>query len=623
MVAGTGDTVARVVDTRVKGAWPGRVLVGAGVLVAGMLATAGTAAAAPGHHEDAVAGGAGEVAIRVLLLTATALVAGIGLFAPVSGPASGARRALVWGGAGLAVVVAVPAISRVDIELAVLVVHLVLVLLVPALLVRPAAMAAAGAALAVLLCVEASGTHDGAARWVGVGHVAFAVLWLGSVAAVATSTVDRTELARRLAPVTVGAGVLVAGTGVLQANLAGLGVDVRLVDTAFGLVLLGKAVLLLAVGAVGVLAVRRRVPRGAFRFATAGLVAALGAGAALAAVPVPDPLPAPGVPLLANAFADEPVPVLVSPHRPGRNLINIGGADPDRVAVGTDPTKLVPLRAVPGAAGGWASVDLPAGPATLLVRRGGDTDEVRLDTGTGRAPAVAAGVDGPECASFALGGVVADRPAPVTSCPAERLDPGDAESLRGMLGFLTGRGLGSVALLTDGSARSKVAEQLVRETVAAGGVPVVGVETGGADALIVLSGWAPASTELAKVGVRQQREPVFGHGVYLAPWLLNTPVITSVASVILPLRYNPHEQLPATYASTVDARFPGGSPSAAGYRGWLAGQSAQARKLGDGQPLLYTASLVSFLPKQFQHHEGAGWLPNGTVVPVSGPLVAT
>ena len=607
----------------------GRTVIAGGGVVLTLLLAAAPAAADATHGGDPTAGSAGEAAIRVLLLTATAVVAGLGLFAPLAGPAGGGRRVLAWSGAGVAIVAGVPALGRGDIDLALLVVHLALVLLVPALLAKPKPMALAAGALAVLLCVEATFTHEGAARWLGLVHVAAAVLWLGSVAVVATRSSTSDEEAdasswpaRRLAPISVGAGVVVAGTGVLQGNLAGVGLDVRLVDTPFGLVLLAKSALLVAVGAVAVLAVRRRAPRGGYRFATAGLVGALAAGAALAAVPVPDPLPTPGVPLLRDVtFAGAATPVLVSPHRPGRNLVNVGGADLRDVSVGTDPNGLAPLRAVPGAAGGWATVDLPAGPATLLVRRGGETDEVRLDTGTGRSLPAAVGPDGPECANYALGGLIADRPVALESCPAEALDDADTASLRGLLGFLTGRGLGSVALLTDSSPRSVAAERLVREIAGAHGVPVVGVETGGADALVVLSGWAPASTELAKVGVAQQREPVFGHGVYLAPWLLTTPVVTSVASVIVPLRFNPHEQLPATYASAVDVRFPGAAPSSTGYRGWLAGQPASARRLGDGPPLLYTASLVSFLPKQFQHHDGeGGWLPNGTVVPVSGPL---
>jgi hypothetical protein len=234
-----------------------------------------TVLADSGHGGAAqVGGGAGATAIRVLLLTATAVVAGLGLFAPVSGPAGTARRALAWGAAGLVLVVGVPAINQVDLVLPVLITHLALVLIVPALLARPPAMAAAAAALTVLLCVEATFVHDGAARWLGVAHVAFAVVWLGSVAAVATapaeSGVDRGALGRRLAPVAVGSGVLVAGTGILQANVAGIGFDVRLFDTAFGLVLLAKAALLLVAGTIEVLAVRRRAPRGAFRFATVG-----------------------------------------------------------------------------------------------------------------------------------------------------------------------------------------------------------------------------------------------------------------------------------------------------------------------------------------------------------------
>jgi hypothetical protein len=568
-----------------------------------------------GHHGAApVTGGAGEVVVRVLLLTASALVAGTGVLAPVSGPAGAARRVLVWAAAGVVVVVAVPAINQVDVSLPVLVAHLVLVLLVPALLARPAAMSLAGTALGVLVAVEATFTHEGAARWLGLVHVAAAVVWLGAVAVVATGE-DKAAASKRLAPLAVASGVVVAGTGVLQANLAGVGVDVRLFDTAFGLVIVAKSVLLLGVVALAVVAVRKALPRGGFRFAAAGLVAALAGGAVLAAVPVPAPLPTTGVPLLRDvAFGGVVTPVLVSPHRPGRNLVHVEGDD---VLVGTDPGQLSPVAALPGATGGWATVDLPAGRGRLYVQKGSELQEVRFDTGTEKAPASTGGVDGPECASFALGTLLAGQEKPVTQCPADALDEKDAESIRGLLSFLVGRGTGSVAFLTDSSPRAKQAEKLVQ----AAGVPVVGVETGNADALVVLSGWAPAATELAKVGDRQRKEPVFPHGVYLAPWLLNAPVITSVAGVILPLRFNPHEQLPAAYAQQVGARFGGEAPSSAGYRGWLAGQSASAQKLGDAAPLLFTASLVSFLPKEFQHHDGAGWLPNGTVVPVSGPLI--
>jgi hypothetical protein len=247
------------------------------------------------------------------------------------------------------------------------------------------------------------------------------------------------------------------------------------------------------------------------------------------------------------------------------------GGDLDGVAVSTDPARLTAVEPVAGASGGWATVDLPAGPGTLFVRRHGETAEGRLDTGDRPAPAAATGTDGPECASFALGAILAERAAPVTSCPADALDPRDEESLRGLLDFLAGRGLGSVALLSDGSPRAKLAEELVTATgVPRVGIGSVGVETGGADALIVVSGWAPATTELAKIGERQRTEAIFGHGVYLAPWLLNTPVLTAVSSVLLPLRFNPHEQLPATYASAVGTRFPASPRRPPGTEvGWL------------------------------------------------------
>ena len=239
--------------------------------------------------------------------------------------------------------------------------------------------------------------------------------------------------------------------------------------------------------------------------AVAGAVAAIAWHFAAAGRPAA----ATGTPVLRVVqLAAGAVPVLVVPNRPGWNLVHVGlagasvgaaggasdgssvgssggssvgssggvaGGVLDGVSVGTEPGRLVAVQRRPGASGGWAAVHLPAGRATLLVAHGGRTAELTMDTGeppAGAAPPDLTGPDGPECASAALGRLVAGAVQPVASCPADELLAADASALRGIVRFLAGRGQRAITVVADSSPRSVAAAAVLRSESARAGITV-------------------------------------------------------------------------------------------------------------------------------------------------------
>ena len=258
------------------------------------------------------------------------------------------------------------------------------------------------------------------------------------------------------------------------------------------------------------------------------------------------------------------------------------------------------------------------------VGAGAARHRIRTDLGTSRAGASAVpggtAADGPECASVALGRVLAHRQTPLTTCPANRLAPADADALRRMVGFLADRGPASVVVLGDSSPRSRAAERLVRRTLTAAGV-AVRTHPGTGAALVVVAGWSATATALPAVTADAATASSYPHGVWLAPWLLTAPVLATSTGIVTPLRYHPHTRRARTYAALVGTRFPGAVPSASGYEAWLAAQPGGGRTLTRTPPRLYVASRVSFLPEEFGHKHGQqDWFPGGTVVPASGPM---
>jgi hypothetical protein len=174
------------------------------------------------------------------------------------------------------------------------------------------------------------------------------------------------------------------------------------------------------------------------RLAVGGLVLSFAAASALAVLPLPPAGPHPGEPLLRPlVLGFRHLAVVVTPMRPGPNLVHIGdagdaGALPSAhhaptapVLTGTVTVSVagidgvadahqVPVTARDGAPGGWAVIDIPAGTGSLTVTADGVPGSVPIAVGSApaegadaRTQQTLAGPDGPECVSAALGALAA------------------------------------------------------------------------------------------------------------------------------------------------------------------------------------------------------------------------
>lgn len=561
--------------------------------------------------EMAHAGGtdAGEFTLaaiaRVLLIFSTATVAGGALMRPLAGPPAALARWLGWAAAGVAALTCLTSVGD-GVAMPVIALQVVFTLVVAALpttekLSRFSVVG--GVLLVALVAVEAVINSSGAVAWVGFAHVAALAVWLGAAVSLWTAQ-NRAEVAARTAAVSAAAAAVVLVSTVILAVLNGLGFDERLFRTPYGLATVLETI---AVVAGTVIQLRRTQLA---KFQAAGVAVALVAWASLAAFPPPDPLPVPGTPLLRQVnLAGAATPVLVTPSRPGLNIVHVGGANADDISVAVNGGAPVRAGAQPGAAGGWAVVTLPAGRSTLTLTHDNHSASVRADAGaTGRTVASAIGPDSAECASAALGSLVAGRNTPLASCPSDELSAADNASLRSLLTFMAGRKVPAITVVADLSPRSQAAAALVRTTAAALRLPISPEKKGNQPgALVVVSGWSAAA---------QKPKAGYPAGVWLAPWLLAAPVLSTSAGTLLPLRFNPHEIGPGKYATALAHGFGSDYATASGYQGWLGKAPSAATQL-------YAASPVGFLPAEFEmHHEGEvlGWLPNGTVVPISGSL---
>jgi hypothetical protein len=557
-----------------------------------------------GHHGEPVAvAGPPEwlsATLPVVVLVATTVLCGLLLVRPLTGDLSRtARRVVVVAsvvatGGGL-LVLAVGA-DRMSVPV---LVRLAVTTVAPILLQRRPAALCGGVVLAAAVGMHGSGVTEVLA---GLAHVVAASSWLGAAVLVATATAeDRAALVRRLAPWAIGAGLVVAGTGVVRA----WSTHVDLATTAGRLVLV-KAGVLVAVAVIGV-AVHRRPAGRLARFEAAGLAVAVAAGGVLVATAAQPP-PVPGAPLLRTvAVGQSSVPLLVVPHRPGPNLVH---TTTPGVSVGVDGERMTPAVPRDGADGTWAVVDLPAGRSRLWVGAGDARAAVDLDTGHGESGVDLRGPDGPECASAALGALLAGGTEPLTRCPSDQLAGTDADALRALVGFLAGRGVPEVALIGDDSPRSTAVTEVVRAEAGRHRLAVTTASRPDAP-LLVVSGWSAAATALRDTAAG--RIPT--GGTYLAPWLLAAPVLASGSGVTLPVGFDPYDGAPLRYASAVSGAFPGQAPTAAGYTAWRAG-------VGREPVRLYAAVRVDVMPGMSGHsgHSGHGWLPGGRLTAVTGPL---
>ncbi|MDT7801686.1 MAG: hypothetical protein QOI78_5119 [Actinomycetota bacterium] len=543
--------------------------------------------------------------LRLALLLSTAFLAGGGL---VRGPVP-ARRTLSALG-GTSALLALGSALAVDINVVALAIHVVLAVAVPIVVRWPSAGRWTSVALLVLVVLETSLGGSGVEFALDSVFVAGAAVWFGFAVngpAAATSAI-------RPGPLALTLGGLLVLAGVVRFGLSGVGFDRRLYSTLFGLAVVAVVVLPLVVS--GLAAVLRGR---AYRVGAAGVALGFVAWSALGAIPAPPPLPVPGVPLLAGQAG---FPVLVSPQRPGHNLVHFPASAGDDLSAGVRGGVLTKAVVRAGAEGTWADVDLPAGRSDLEIHRGDTTTVVEVDAGESPGPAIA-DADAPECAAAALGGLVAGRSDVLTACPSGALTPEDSGALVKLVEFLAGRKPSAITLVEDDSPRGVAAAKLVRGTAARTGL-AVRPDAGPDTALVVVSGWAPAYLAMTRAAESQRLEPTHQYGLYLAPWLLNGPIVNAVASASVPLRFDPREAVAVGYAVAVGDRFGGESPTVGGFRAWL----GAGRPAGDVQ--IFAAAQVNAMPMYPTEPHATGmvmdrdyagqWVPDGTIVPITSVL---
>ncbi|SFW46528.1 hypothetical protein [Amycolatopsis australiensis] len=567
------------------------------------------------HHHDPVTGSSTvdvlAVLLRLAMLLPTAFLAGGGLLRPLVGELPRTRKLVLSGLGGLSALLAVVSAFAVDVNVVALAVHVVLAVAVPVLLRWPRAGRWASVALLALVVLETSLGGTGVEFALDSVFVAAAAVWFGF--ALLGPAVPPSS-GWRPGPLAITLGGLLVLAGAVRSGLSGLGFDRRLYTTVFGVVVVALVVLPVA---VSVLAAVRRDR--AYRLGAIGVALGFLAWSALGAIPAPPPLPVPGVPLLAGGPG---FPVLVSPQRPGHNVVHFPASAGGDLAAGVRGGIVTKAVARPGAEGTWADVELPPGRSDLEIRRGDTTTVVEVDAGDAPGPPIT-DADAPECASAALGGLVAGRADVLTSCPSDALTPEDAGALVKLVEFLGERKPSGITLVGDGSPRGVAAAKLVRDTAARAGL-AVRPDAGPDTALVVVAGWAAGYTAMTRAAELQRLQPTHQYGLYLAPWLLNGPIVNAVASASLPLRFDPREATAVGYAVAVGDRFGGESPTVGGFRNWLgAGHPA-----GDVQ--IFAAAQVNAMPMYPTEPHATGmvmdrdyagqWVPDGTIVPITSVL---
>jgi hypothetical protein len=544
----------------------------------------------PGHVVAAVS--AGAIVLRALVLTATAVLAGTAVLRPGS-PAASRLQTLMAGLAGTGIVLSV-VVASATWEVAAL--QLALTVWVAARPSRPS-----GSALLVLLAAEASAGATAGFFVAAFVHTTAASIWLGAVALVAVAA-HRRDVLRELTPVAVVATAAVVVSGVVQAWWDRFGLDGLVFDR---LVLLKSALFLFACS-LGALALRRR-PAEAHQSApaegqthaqpvvrrrgkallwcsSAELGALLGAasiGAVLVAVPI---APKAAQPLVTRAAG---LQVTVVPQRPGHNLVHVDSDEPVTV-------NGVRSTVRPGTTGQWVDVQLPQGRSRLRVATAPaqrwvkpTTGSAVVDTGT----RTGLQVQGAECASAAL-----SSRAPLTSCPEAGLAEADAAALKDLVRWLKRRGYSGLTVQQDGTPRSQQAAQVLEQARADNQLSSTG-------ALVVTGGWDSAAARLASLGRTAPRD-----GVYLSPWLLNGPLLSTYAVVgpLVVLPFDPKGVAARRYLSRVPA---GETPSPAGFTAWGGASDRTA---------IWATTPASIFPKDLGHGHASlgGWFPGGALVAV-------
>lgn len=457
----------------------------------------------------------------------------------------------------------------------------------------------AAVALAVLSGVLATSAPTWTAALLAVTHRAAAALWLGAVGSLVWGSArprfasagddtppSRTRPGSHTSRVAVGAAAMAGASGLALARLDRVALD----GVAFDRLVQLKGLAFLAACALGLVLHRRgtgprasldtwrRLP--ALELVALGVAASVGSG--LAVVPAAPPA---GRPVVTAAAG---LPLVVVPQRPGANYVHVDSTEPV-VVNGTRSTTL------PGTAGQWVRLQLPPGRSRLHVTTAGRPAGTALvDTGHATGPVP----DGPECASSQLAAALARTTEP--ACPSQLLTDADATALVALRSWLSRRGVRDLVVRGDATVRSRKAAALLR-TGATGGPQA------GPTAVVLTGAWDAAAAQLQQIG---RHAP--GGGVYLAPWLLDAPLLSgfSTAAPLVVLPFDPHGSAARRYVSALP---PGETPTAAGYCAF--GGSV-------GRVQVFATSPASILPKDLGHEHtvSRGWFPGGTLTPVSGYL---
>ncbi|MER5673539.1 hypothetical protein [Pseudonocardia alni] len=599
-----------------------------------------------------------DTALRLVLLTALAVVAGTGLVRVLAGAPGRAERVVAGVAALVAVSAAVAAVTRSGSGPTGWTLFLLAATVaVPALLAgsRPVLAVVPALAVTALLVLQLAGT-PGAAPWFALdgGYAVAGSLAAGAAVHLVTTRTDDDARPARVRVLGIAAGTVGAVLAAVRLAVAGPFSLTDVHGTGFGraalvtvvapaavaTLLLAESVLTRRAGhRVRADEVRDRVRTPAALTA----VVAVGAATLLAALPAPAPAAVPGQALLRSVdLGTGPLTLAVAPMRPGPILVQLTGAGV--TVTGPDATmpaghgetgapagyavragdRDVPFTARSGAPGGWALVDLPEGTTSITLTAGGLARSVPVDVGTDRtAPAGATGADGPECLSAAVGRILAGGDPALGPCPSEELTPADARALRGTVRALATQGAPGLAIAGDVSPRSRAAADVVRTAAGAAGLPVRSTP-GPDDALVVVSGWQHAATTVRDTARAAQTTPTALGGTYLAPWLLTGGVLAQSPGTLLPLDFGPQEQVPQRYVRTLAAVAPGSAPSLSGLRTWAA---TTGEAYTDPAPALYGAAPVS-VPMTADtdgggHHGApneAAWFPGGAIVRIGSAL---
>jgi hypothetical protein len=578
----------------------------------GSLLLTAAPAAAHGYDLTPVTVSWPAVALRCTVLVTTAVTAGIALL-HTGGNASptllrGCRATAVIGAAGALAGASVTGSS------------MTLAAAQSALLVACAATLGRGhfarvtaAVLVLAVAFEATVGHPLTQVVAGVIHTTAAAIWFGAAAHVAFSAAgERASTARHLRLPAVVSAVAVTLTGVLQAHGDGLRLQLSTWDNALGKLVAVKIVLLTGTAVLGLVLYSRRSALRLARVEVALLAATVILGGSLAAASGPPPAATRGMPQLRQvSVAGIPLDVLVTPQRPGWNVVHV--AEDVDLDVRLDGGRPIRTTTRLGASGRWAALRLPAGHSTLVVRSTSGSASLPLDTGTARDVAhyEFAGPDAPECANVALGILAAGPPERLTTCPASSLSPSDVNTLGALPGYLARRGARRVAILADTSARGRAAAEVMRTALSERSITAT-TTTADADAAIIVAGWQGAEEQLRRLsGKLLPRD-----GVYLAPWLLDSTLLTEATTInpLLLLGVDPGGDESFRYLAALRRLSPAAAPTASGFEAWAARTGIRT----ENAPRIFASALVSIMPPSLGHvHATGGWLDSGTITPVS------